>query len=137
MTFTEVDFMTRAAALPVFIAALALSGSLTFAQPAASGNDLPLTVAYLIDFVADSDVAFIRNGKAHTSKEAAKHMKVKYDHFKKEIKTPEDFIRLAASKSEISGRPYLIRTKDGREMKSADWLAGALKDYRMSQRAPG
>jgi hypothetical protein len=137
MAFTEVDWMTRAAALSVFIAALTLSGSLTFAQTAPPGDDLPRTVAYLIGFVADSDAVFLRNGKAHTPKEAANLMQDKYDYFKKEIKTPEDFIRLAASKSEISGRTYLVRTKDGREMKSADWLGGALRDYRTSQRAPG
>jgi hypothetical protein len=125
--------MPRVTAHLVFIAALVLSRSLTFAQAAAPDNDLPLIVAHLIDFVANSDVAFIRNGKPHTSKEAAKHMKDKYGHFKKEIKTPEDFIRLAANKSEISGQPYLVRTRDGKEMKAAEWLGKALNDYRQSQ----
>jgi hypothetical protein len=125
--------MPRATRL-VFIAALALSGGLGFVRVAAPGDDLRRTVGYLIDIVADSEVTFIRNGKAHTAREAAKHMQDKYDRFKKEIKTPEDFIRLAASKSEISGRPYLVRTKDGREMKSADWLGVILNDYRRSRK---
>jgi hypothetical protein len=41
---------------------------------------------------------------------------------------------LAASKSEFSGRPYLVRTKDGKEMKTTDWLRKALNDYRVTQR---
>ncbi|HEY3306173.1 MAG TPA: DUF5329 family protein [Candidatus Binatia bacterium] len=122
--------MPRVTAHLVFIAAWALGESLISAQPAALDNDLSPTVAYLIDFVANSDVTFIRNGKAHTSREAAKHMRDKYGHFKKEVKTPEDFIRLAASKSEISGQPYLVRTKDGKEIKAAEWLGKALNEYR-------
>jgi hypothetical protein len=90
-----------------------------------------------LDFVANSDCAFIRNGSSYNSKEAAAHIKAKYDYFQNEIKTAEDFIRLAGSKSQFSGRPYLVRTKYGTEMETADWLGEELKEYRKSHQAPG
>ena len=112
------------------ILVFALSGGVAFAQTAAAPEDLKQTVQYLLDFVAKSDLSFIRNGQTYTPKEAAAHMKTKYDYFKWMIKTPEDFIRLAGSKSLLSGRPYLVKTKDGKEIETADWLGKILNDYR-------
>ena len=128
------SFTRYAAAHLVLISVLALSGSPLFARADATHEDLNETIRYLLNFVADSDCAFIRNGRSYTPKEAVEHIEAKYEYFKKEIKTPEDFIRLAASKSLFSGRPYLVRTQDGKEMKAADWLGKALNDYRISQR---
>ena len=90
----------------------------------------PVTIDYLIDYVAKSDATFIRNGQTHTPAEAVNHIKAKYEHFKSEIKTPEDFIRLSASKSLLTGQPYLVRTKDGKEMHLGAWLTEALKEHR-------
>ena len=130
----KVSFMRGAAAYLVVISVLALSGNLIHARAAATREHLNETIGHLLDFVANSDCVFFRNGSSYNSKEAAAHIKVKYDYFQKEIKTAEDFIRLAASKSEFSGRPYLVRTKDGKEMETADWLSKALNDYRIFQR---
>jgi Family of unknown function (DUF5329) len=95
--------------------------------PAESLND---SINYLLDYIANSNVTFIRNGQTHTPQEAVNHIKAKYDHFKDEIKTPEDFIRLSASKSLLTGQPYLVRTADGTEMRLDTWLASALKKHR-------
>ena len=100
-----------------------------FALPAFATESLEGTINYLIDYVAKSDATFIRNGDAHTPAEAAAHIKAKYEHFKNQIKTPEDFIRLSASKSLLSGKPYLVRTKDGKEIRLDDWLTAALKAH--------
>jgi hypothetical protein len=80
----------------VAVSALLLSVGLTFGQAATEAEDLNRTVMYLLDFVTKSDCTFIRNGKFYPPKEASEHLKGKYEHFKKEIKTPEDFIRLAS-----------------------------------------
>lgn len=90
------------------------------------------TVEHLLQMVRESDAAFIRNGKEHSAKDAAKHMKKKYEHFlkKKEIKTAEDFIRLAGTKSLLSGREYALKLADGREIKTAEWLRARLAEYR-------
>jgi phosphatidylserine/phosphatidylglycerophosphate/cardiolipin synthase-like enzyme len=54
------------------------------------------------------------------------HIKAKYEHFKSEIKTPEDFIHLSARKSLLTSHPYLVRTADGKEMPLDAWLTAAL-----------
>ncbi len=114
--------------------ALLLSVGMTFGQAKTAAEDLSRTVTYLLDFVAKSDCTFIRNGKSYTPKEASEHMKGKYEHFKKEIKTPEDFVRLAASKSLVSGQAYRVKTIDGKEFECATWLGKILDDYRKSQK---
>jgi hypothetical protein len=95
-----------------------------------SAESLEQTIDYLLDYVAKSNAAFIRNGETHTPAEAVAHIKAKYEHFKSEIKTPEDFIRLSASKSLLTGKPYLVRTADGKEMHLDAWLTEALKHHR-------
>jgi Family of unknown function (DUF5329) len=91
---------------------------------------LDATISYLLDYVAKSEATFVRNGQTHTPQEAVNHIKAKYEHFKTEIKTPEDFIRLSASKSLLTGQPYLVRTKDGKEMRLDAWLTEALRKHR-------
>ena len=43
-------------------------------------------------FVSESGLAFVRNFKTYSSSEAADHMNDKYEHFKSDIETAEDFI---------------------------------------------
>ena len=97
---------------------------------AAAGEKLDDTISYLLNYVATSKVTFIRNGVSHTPAEAVAHIKAKYEHFKSQIKTPEDFIRLAASNSLLTGQPYLVRTPDGKEMHLDAWLTDALNAHR-------
>ena len=101
-----------------------------FANGSFATESLQQSVDYLLDYIAKSDTTFIRNGQSHTSAEAVAHIKAKYEHFKDEIKTPEDFIRLAASKSLLTGKPYLVRTRDGKEMHLDAWLMEALRQHR-------
>jgi hypothetical protein len=114
---------------------LILIASIAFASPAKSAESLDQTISYLIDHVANAKATFIRNGASHTPAEAAEHIKVKYAHFKRDIKTPEDFIRLSASKSLLSGKPYLVRLPDGKEMHLDAWLTDALKQHRSESRS--
>ena len=98
-----------------------------------AAESLDESIKFLLDYIAKSDATFIRNGQAHTPQEAVNHIKAKYEHFKSEIKTPEDFIRLAASKSLLTGKPYVVRAPDGKEMRLDVWLTDALKEYRASK----
>ena len=43
------------------------------------------------------------------------------------VKTARDFIDKVASASGTSGKPYLIRFKDGHEIKSQEFLLAELK----------
>jgi Family of unknown function (DUF5329) len=96
----------------------------------ARAESLDESIHYLLDYVANSHATFIRNGQTHTPEEAVNHIKAKYEHFKSEIKTPDDFIRLSASKSLLTGEPYRVRTPDGKEMRLDTWLEDALKKHR-------
>ncbi len=97
---------------------------------ATAGESLDQTINYLLNYIAESHATFTRNGSTHTPAEAVEHVKAKYEHFKNDIKTPEDFIRLAATKSLLSGKPYTVTPGGGKEERLADWLTAALKAHR-------
>src|SRR2546423_1857503 len=84
----------------IFMRALFILLTMVFALNLCAAETEPLskTVDYLIGQVEKSNLKFVRNGDEHTGKEAAEHMRRKYNHFKKEIKTPEDFIEKCAAK---------------------------------------
>jgi len=88
-------------------------------------------IQHLMACVAGSGLTFIRNAERHTSIDAAEHMSKKYQHFKDDIETPEDFIELCATKSLLSGAPYLIIDAQGNEIRTSDWLKKELDLYRV------
>jgi len=115
----------------------AIPGGVAPSVPAATpapapprAEDVTAVVEYLLARIAGSGLTFIRNGSEHTAAEAAAHIRDKYEHFKREIKTPEDFIDKAATKSMLSGKPYLVKLPDGTTRPAADWLRDLLAEYR-------
>src|SRR5438067_6264384 len=100
------------------------------AVPARAAESLEQTIAFLLHRIETADATFLRNGQTHTAKEAVEHVRAKYERFKGQIKTPEDFIRLAATKSLLTGQPYLVRSRDGKEMPLNAWLSNALREHR-------
>lgn len=111
-------------------ALLNITGTKETAADRKSAENVDETIRYLLDFVSKSDCTFIRNGVPHTGREAANHFRSKYEHFVSEIETPEDFIRMSATKSMITGKPYLVKTTDGTVIPCAEWLDKVLADYR-------
>ena len=73
-----------------------------------------------------TDAKFVRNNTAYDAATAAKFLRGKWQRATN-VKTADDFIREVATASGTSGRPYLIRHKDGTEQKSADYLRDVLK----------
>ena len=118
----------------IFILFALMWGPAVLAEPAAGANHLSETIQYLLDFVKTSECIFIRNNKEHTAVEAAAHMQRKYEHYSDKIKTPEDFIRLTATKSLMTGKLYYVRLKDGKKFTSEAWLLQALEAYRQKQK---
>jgi hypothetical protein len=116
-------FPKQTAHMKTFLALLALCVSVI-----AADESLSKTIDSLLKSVETSDCKFVRNGDEHTGKEAAEHMRRKYDHFKKQIKTTDDFIEKCASKSELSGKPYMIKLPDGAKVKAEDWMHARLKE---------
>jgi hypothetical protein len=103
------------------------------AAPVRAAESLEQTIAFLLHRIEIADATFIRNGQAHTPQEAVAHVRAKYEHFKEQIKTPEDFIRLAATESLMTGQPYLVRTRDGREIPLNAWLTDALREHQKNE----
>jgi hypothetical protein len=101
-----------------------------FAAPPANAE-----VEQLLARLAASGCQFQRNGSWHNAAQARAHLAKKYQYLmdKRPQSTPEDFIALAASKSSSSGKPYLVKCADQREVPSADWMAAQLKQVRAAK----
>lgn len=85
-------------------------------------------INYLLNKVENLDQAkFWRNGSYYKASKAVSHMKLKWRRQSGDIKTAEDFIRLAATKSSFSNRYYRIKFKDGTEKRNCDYLREELK----------
>jgi hypothetical protein len=118
-----------------FIATLAAAAMMVSATHAVAGHANPTTqreVGQLLDFVAQSNCQFNRNGSWYDAKKARVHLQEKYDYLDQRGKVPnaEAFIDLAASKSSMSGKPYQVRCGDAPVMPSATWLSTELKRLR-------
>lgn len=98
-------------------------GSSLNAEPASD------EIEHLLNFVANSGCVFERNGTKYDSVEARAHIQKKYDHIRDKVKTTEDFILHAASKSSMSGKKYHA-TCNGQTITSEEWLTKELQRYR-------
>ena len=86
-------------------------------------------IEHLIDFIAECDYDFIRNGRKYSSDRAAAHMRMKVMKAGDRLKTARQFIDYIASRSSFSGRPYYVRDKNGKQTPSASWLRAELLRY--------
>ena len=104
-------------------------GTFTFSASAASATSETAKIERLLELVAGmQDVTFIRNGMAHTPKEAADHFRSKWRSHTDEVKTASQFIDLVASQSSTTGEAYEIRFVDGRIATTADYLRERLAE---------
>ena len=90
-------------------------------------------ITHLLKYVENTSCYYVRNGDRHTGKSAREHIEKKYDYYKEDIQSAEDFIRLSASKSTLSGSPYYIQCQNQPKIKSEKWLLSELKRYRTQQ----
>ena len=90
-------------------------------------------VEHLIAYLAGSDCRMVRNGKGYSGWDSAKHVQRKYDHFRDDINSTEDFIRLSATKSQRSGKPYKVKCPGQDPVLSANWLLEELGVFRNSE----
>jgi hypothetical protein len=106
-------------------------------EPPAEKQEKPATenqkIEALIKHVEGmKDARFVRNDQAYDAKTAAQFLRAKWNASEGEVKTAKDFIEKVASISSTTGKPYLIRSKDGKEMKSGDFLLAELKKLEQS-----
>src|SRR5262245_6240041 len=102
------------------------------APPALRAQTLPAVekqkIEALIKQVGDlKDAKFVRNGSTYEPATAVKFLRGKWDANKNEVKSARDFIDKVATMSGTSGKPYLIRFKDGKEIQSREFLLAELK----------
>ena len=72
------------------------------------------------------DAKFIRNGSEYDVNVAVRFLRSKWKANDKQVKSARDFIDKVASASGTSGKAYLIRYQDGREISSRDFLLAEL-----------
>ena len=82
------------------------------------------------------EATFIRNDRPYTPKEAAAMMRNKWELQEGEIKTAGEFIlKIMTVSSSGTRKPYLIRFKDGKEIKCGDYLNAELKKLEAAPKA--
>lgn len=82
----------------------------------------------LIQQIAElKDAKFLRNGSIYNAETAATFLRRKWAARESDVTTAREFIENIASISGTSGKPYVIRFKDGKEIKSRDFFLVELK----------
>ncbi|WP_431124682.1 DUF5329 family protein [Variovorax paradoxus] len=115
----------------LFAILLAVVAALAQATPSASEQKLIDTLILRVSNM--KTMTFMRNGDEHNAADAAdaaKHMQAKFDHFKDEIVTAEDFIDRCASRSEITGKPYQVKMPNGAVRDAKEFLTAELHTLR-------
>lgn len=117
---------TRCAAMAALIVSAATAGAAPL--PAAAKAE----VTALLGRLQASSCEFNRNGDWHAAAEARAHLerKLAYLEDKNLVKTAEEFIDRGASKSSMSGKPYLVRCAGAAPVESRVWLTRELTALR-------
>jgi hypothetical protein len=78
---------------------------------------------------------FVRNGKAYSPATAGKFLRGKWKDRVDEVRSADDFIEKVATRSSTTGRPYLVRYSDKREITTAEFLRAQLERMRAAPRS--
>jgi len=113
------------------IVVIALAVLALFSGAVSAGDTIEKKkIEFLIAAVENLQGAkFLRNSTEHTGKEAAEHLRMKLQKAGDRVRTADDFIRLCASKSFLSGKPYMIRSSGGETITSEEFFREKLKEY--------
>jgi len=102
-----------------------------FAHAADSASLEGQKIAYLITSIETLQGAqFIRNGTPYDAKAAADHLRLKLRMAGSRVLTADDFIRVCATASSVSGAPYQIRFADGLVISSEAYLRQKLAGFK-------
>lgn len=121
-------------ARPMVIGMATMLGGISSASAAPTTTEAALIEALIQRVAAMTNLVFVRNGATASSVEAAKHIRDKYEYFRRNIVTAEDFIRLCGTRSELTLQPYRVRKQDGSEQLTADLLGAELRALRLKVR---
>ena len=87
-------------------------------------------VVHLLEFLRSTTCTVERNGKRHDGENAYSHVQKKYNYFRDDIKTTEEFIAYSATKSTMSGKYYMVLCEGQAPVRTQDWLLRELDNYR-------
>lgn len=89
-------------------------------------------IEQLFAALAASGCEFNRNGTWYDARRASEHLHRKYDYLLRRgmATTAESFIELAATRSSLSGRPYLVRCEGEAPIPSGAWFQRKLQELR-------
>lgn len=128
---TNIMKLTRASALLLPLLTFHLMETSAHGREATARREID----YLLKAIEDSKARFQRNGREYAASEGVAHLRQKLEVGGERIQTADDFVTGAATKSSLSGKPYLI-VFPGQEPRSLqDWLREKLAAYRTSRRA--
>ena len=108
---------------------LAASGPSSTAEPDGAAQ---AEIAELLTAVGTSGCTFIRNDEPGTASAARAHLERKYRYARKKLDSTEDFIERVASKSSMTGRPYLVECPGEPRQPTREWLLDRLAEIRGS-----
>ncbi len=77
-------------------------------------------VNHLLAFVKNSGCIINRNGTDRSAGKGVSHIENKYDYFRDDIKSTEDFIEYSATKSTMSGSYYTVTCPDKKATNTQD-----------------
>lgn len=119
MTVLSRADVLRSAVLPLLLSACALPAAATPAAPAVRAE-----IEAVLTRLADSGCKFNRNGDWHDAREARTHLlrKLSYLEDKASVKSTDQFIELAATKSSASGKTYQVQCPGEGAVPSSQWL---------------
>ena len=93
-------------------------------------SDQVKEVNHLLAFVKNSGCIINRNGIDHPADKGVSHIESKYDYFRDDIKSTEDFIEYSATKSTMSGDYYMVTCPGEKTITTQDWLLTELQRFR-------
>jgi hypothetical protein len=91
-------------------------------------------VNHLLDFVKNSGCIINRNGTDHPAEKGISHIEKKYDYFRDDISSTEEFIEYSATKSTMSGDYYTVSCPGKKTIRTQDWLMDELKRFRIEKK---
>jgi hypothetical protein len=123
--------MVSARALSVVIV-ISLIGAAVASGASTIRSELPAAERQKIEaLIANVEklegAVFVRNGKDYSPASAAKFLRGKWRKHSAQVLSAEDFIEIVATRSSTTGRVYLVRFADGREIPTSNFLRAHLR----------
>jgi hypothetical protein len=95
-------------------------------------------IAHLFTQMQQSNCRFGRNGSWYSAEEAVRHVDRKYQYLLKRaaIRSTENFIARAASRSSTSGKAYRMQCGESSAVESGQWFRSELNAFRKLNESP-